>query len=91
LGAPRTIFVNGIADTFFVADDKLYWIHENPKNPAPHKAVVVSLKADSNNPEIDIVPTGYGPVITLRKKSDPSDPQCMRVLLKGWAYVAETI
>lgn len=91
VGAPRTIFVNGVADTFFVDNDKLWWIHENPATPKPHKAVVVSANADSANPEIDIVPTGYGPVITLRSKSDPADPRCMRVTIKGWAYVAEEI
>jgi hypothetical protein len=91
LGAPRTIFVNGVADTFFVADDKLWWIHENPQTPKPHAAVVVSPDADSANPEIDIVPTGFGPVITLRKKSPADAPECLRVTIKGWAYVAEPI
>lgn len=94
----RSIIVGdpGVVDTFFVESDCLYWIHENPALPSPHKPVRLSGNADSRYPDIDILPTGYGPIITLRAKTLPKeDPACIRVKLvpfgTGAVYQAEYV
>jgi hypothetical protein len=93
----RTIIVNGNLDTFEVVRDDdqghatLWWKHVPTNGAAPTLSRVTNA-CDADLPDIDIIPSGYGPIITVAKKVDKGQPPAfMRVLVKGYIYVAEPI
>jgi hypothetical protein len=94
-GEIQSIFINNTQDIFFVDNDILWWKHVDGLG-ASHPPVQLSVNADSAHPDINIMPTGYGPIINLRRKTIPTDPPgLMRVKLVpfggGAVYQAEAI